>query len=237
MSKNGLVLFQTPDVVVIATGFASGSANSKPAAMIQIWLLNRHMNPVAARKVGADDTVCFDCPHRNGTCYVNLGQAPLAIWKCWDRGGYKHWDGDTSIFEGRKVRFGAYGDPVILSTDMIEEIANASSGWTGYTHQWRKHTAYKQWLMASVDSEAEAREAQADGWRTFRITPTPIWSRSTSKLAQKFKDEIVCPSSEEAGRKTTCDQCLLCNGSASKSTRNITIAAHGVGKKKLHATI
>ena len=110
---------------------------------------------------------------------------------------------------------------------MIEEIANASSGWTGYTHQWRKHTAYKQWLMASVDSEAEAREAQADGWRTFRITPT----------SQKFKNEIVCPSSEEAGRKTTCDQCLLCNGSASKSTRNITIAAHGVGKKKLNATI
>ena len=213
MSKNGLVLFQTPDVVVIATGFASGSANSKTADMIQIWLLNRHMNPVAARKVGADDTVCFDCPHRNGTCYVNLG--------------YKHWAGDTSIFEGRKVRFGAYGDPVILSTDMIEEIANASSGWTGYTHQWRKHTAYKQWLMASVDSEAEAREAQADGWRTFRITPT----------SQKFKNEIVCPSSEEAGRKTTCDQCLLCNGSASKSTRNITIAAHGVGKKKLNATI
>ena len=74
MSKNGLVLFQTPDVVVIATGFASGSANSKTADMIQIWLLNRHMNPVAARKVGADDTVCFDCPHRNGTCYVNLGR-------------------------------------------------------------------------------------------------------------------------------------------------------------------
>ena len=227
MSKNGLVLFQTPDVVVIATGFASGSANSKTADMIQIWLLNRHMNPVAARRVGADDTVCFDCPHRNGTCYVNLGQAPLAIWKCWDRGGYKHWDGDTSIFEGRKVRFGAYGDPVILPIEMMREIADASSGWTGYTHQWRKFPARKQWLMASADTEQEAKQAQADGWRTFRITPT----------SQKFKDEIVCPSSEEAGRKTTCDQCLLCNGSASKSTRNITIAAHGVGKKKLNATI
>ena len=47
------------------------------------------------------------------------------VWRCWKRGGYAQWDGDTSIFEGRTVRFGAYGEPVLMPYHMMKRIADA----------------------------------------------------------------------------------------------------------------
>jgi len=222
-NPNGIVLFETKDVVCIATGFKAGSANDKTGGMIQVWFLYKHVNPVEAHRRGFDKSVCFNCKHRNGTCYVNLGQAPLSVWRCWKRGGYAQWDGDTSIFEGRTVRFGAYGEPVLMPYHMMKRIADAADGWTGYTHQWKRYAARSRWLMASVDSWSEYNEAKDRGWRTFRVTQTP------SPMA----GEITCPSSAEAGNKVTCERCLLCDG-MNTSAKSIAIAVHGSGKGKLN---
>jgi hypothetical protein len=42
--------------------------------------------------------------------------------------------------------------------------------------------------------------------------------------------EILCPASEEAGRRTTCVDCKLCSGNTIKA-KNIFIPSHGGGKK------
>ena len=222
-NPNGLVLFETADVVCIATGCKASSANAKTGGMIQVWFLYKHCNPVEAQRRGLDKSVCFNCKHRNGTCYVNLGQAPLAVWNCWNRGGYAQWDGDTSIFEGRIVRFGAYGEPVLMPYHMMKRIADAAAGWTGYTHLWKRYMARRRWRMASVDCPTEAAQARQRGWRTFRVTQTP----------SPMVNEITCPSSAEAGNKVTCERCLLCAGT-SKPTKDIAIAVHGSGKNNFN---
>ena len=77
--------------------------------------------------------------------------------------------------------------------------------------------------MASVDSEDEAAEAQAMGWRTFRCR---------SEDEPVMSGEIMCPASDEAGKKTTCDTCLLCAGRYSEKKNkiaNISIIVHGRG--------
>lgn len=63
------------------------------------------------------------------------------------------------------------------------------------------------------------------GWRTFRVKPT----NSPDVLAQ----EIVCPASEEAGKRTVCASCLLCNGNKQDGRKDISILAHGVQKLKV----
>ena len=75
--------------------------------------------------------------------------------------------------------------------------------------------------MASVDNLAERLEAEQAGWRTFRVL------RSEEEL---LPGEIRCPASAEAGRLTTCDRCLLCDGTSHKHGHNansIAITVHG----------
>ena len=74
--------------------------------------------------------------------------------------------------------------------------------------------------MASVDTIEEREEAKKAGWRTFRV-------------AEKFTGEdivlpgeILCPASEEAGKRTTCDKCGLCAG-LSRKAKDIMIPVHG----------
>ena len=39
MKHNGYILFETPAIVAIATGFARKSENAKTGPMVQIWFL------------------------------------------------------------------------------------------------------------------------------------------------------------------------------------------------------
>ena len=54
--------------------------------MIQTWILRSDVNPVEAVNNGDDYSICGDCPHRKNdkgerSCYVNVGQAPNAVFK------------------------------------------------------------------------------------------------------------------------------------------------------------
>ena len=73
--------------------------------------------------------------------------------------------------------------------------------------------------MASVDTLQEDTSAKAKGWRTFYVTdpdqPLPM-----------IEGSILCPASEEAGKRTTCERCGLCEG-AGKSAKSVFIPGHG----------
>lgn len=217
---NGFVIHEDSSRVIIATGFSTRSDNRKTGDMIQIWILVKAVDPVEAIKQGLDRLICGSCVHRgDGTgsgrsCYVNVGQAPLGIWRAWKAGNYPPLR-SLEAFTGRKVRFGAYGDPTHLPLPLALAIAGVSSGWTGYTHQWRKPSlqGWRSILMASVDSIAELVIARSMGWSTFRVG------------SEASVGESLC-ASERVG--TPCADCLLCAG-ARGGTQSIHIPAHGTG--------
>lgn len=222
--SNGFVLHEDTQRVIIATGFSKASDNRKTGDMIQIWILCKAEDPVEAIKTGLDRIICGNCRHRghevNGrfgverTCYVNVGQAPPGIWRAWKAGNYPPLR-SLEGFTGRKVRFGAYGDPTWIPLPLALAIAGVSSGWTGYTHQWRKPSlqGWKSLLMASVDSIAELVIARSLGWSTFRVG------------SEASVGESLC-ASEAIG--TPCSVCLLCAG-ARNGLESVHIPPHGKG--------
>ena len=224
--SNGYVIHEDSQRVIISTGFNKPSDNRKTGDMIQIWILCKAEDPVTAIRTGLDRIICGNCRHRgheeNGrfgverTCYVNEGQAPLGIWKAWKAGKYPTLQ-FMDCFAGRKVRFGAYGDPTHIPLSLALAIAGVASGHTGYTHQWRKPSlqGWKQLLMASVDTTAELVIARSMGWSTFRVTPD----------TDHHTVETLC-ASDRSG--TPCADCLACAG-ARGGIQAIHIPVHGKG--------
>jgi hypothetical protein len=230
MKPSGYVLYEDARVAVIAT---TDSRNIKTGDMVQVWILSRSVNPVEAVKTGADADVCLDCPsrgtgHGDRKCYVTVFQAPLSIWRAYQRGRYPFLEMTeyASVFAGRKIRFGAYGEPVLIPLAIVAEMVRVSAGWTGYTHQWANpgYQEYKQYFMASVDSLAEYVRAKFAGWHTFRV-------RTPDSYVQPL--EIVCPAANESGHRTTCSDCRLCSGTyAADQRKDIVILAHGANASK-----
>jgi hypothetical protein len=223
---NGFILHEDQSRVIIATGFETPSDNRKTGDMVQVWILVRSCDPVQAIREGLDRLICGSCRHRgNGdgsgrSCYVNVGQAPLGIWRAWRSGSYLPIP-SVSVFSGRRVRFGAYGDPTWIPLSLALAIAGASSGHTGYTHQWRKPSLqpWRQILMASVDTTAELLIARSMGWSTFRVSPD----------LDHHTMETLC-ALDRSG--TPCIDCQLCAGSGlrSPSVRSVWIPVHGKGR-------
>lgn len=222
---NGYVIYEGKsqlngdNIIAIVT---LNSNNIKTGNMASMWIMNADTPPTKASKAGKDASVCGDCKHRavnNGACYVVLHQGPLSVYKAYKRGNYPKVT-DMSIFEGMKMRFGAYGDPSALPIDILVKIKAAVKNNTSYTHQWKKgDNLLKQFSMASVDSIEEQKEAVSQGWRTFRVT---------DNLSDKLDNEIVCPNTTRA---IQCVDCGLCSGK-SVGAKNILIEVHGAKKKK-----
>lgn len=235
-TPNGVILYRGPSaldgapIVVIATGIAKASANAKTGAMIQTYILRDDMNPIEAVKTGADASICGDCVHRgDGTgagrsCYVTLIHGPSAVYRGLRNGAYDTATPDVAaaLFAGRKVRLGTYGDPAAAPLALWQDVLHSADGWTGYTHQWKTlPAAWARLVMASADTALEMLLAQARGFRTFRVA-------TTAGQAVKGR-EVVCPASEEAGKKTECFACGACAGLSSRAKVSIVIAAHGSG--------
>ena len=212
----------SPFVVVLTTK----SGNRKTGDMCQVWILREDQDPVAAIASGADFTVCGDCPHRkqadgSRSCYVNVGQAPLSVWRTYKRGGYV--DSPSAellarVLRGRRIRWGAYGDPSIISPEVVALCNEHADGWTGYTHQWRQ--PFAQWcrgtFQASCDGFTDYLAASDAGWRTFAVVP---------KNGAAFSGK-QCPATV-AGSEATCRTCSLCDGAKA----DIWVEAHGAGAK------
>lgn len=229
---SGASLLDGAPIVVIATGLASGSTNSKTGPMVQTYILRQDVAPTEAVRTGVDGSICGDCPHRGRTvtlgdavrnvgrtCYVNVGQGPQAVWRTWERGGYPDQRGQLELVgAARVVRLGTYGDPAAVPAWVWGALVSKAVAHTGYTHQWRKSQALRSLCMASADSPEDAAEAQAAGWRTFRV--------ALPCHPEKLPGEVTCPASAEAGRKLVCADCRACGGADGRKG-SIVIQAHG----------
>jgi len=216
----GMVLHETDDIVAIAT---KDSNNEKTDNMVQVWILLRNMSPTEGIKSGEDKKICFDCRHREeGTCYVNAGQAPQQVWKSYKRGLYPDLDYVVlnKMIKGREIRFGAYGEPILIPINLVKFMVEGSKGYTGYSHQWHRleYQGYKDFYMASAEDTSDVMQAYMMGWRTFRVAP--------SDDTYLLDSEVTCPNLTHGVK---CKTCLLCDGAGTH--KSIVVPVHGtVGK-------
>lgn len=231
--SNGVEVWRGPspaggEIVAIATGFVTPTANQKTGPMIQLWILDQHTPPHDTVREGEDTSTCGRCPHAGsawGTCYVRTFDAPLQVWRRWKKGGYPTlpWADMLGLFRDRglPVRLGAYGDPAMLPYWLCRDLAKAAGGWTGYTHQHKEpwfDSRFRDLLMLSTEDKTDAGPG-----RTFRIL---------AELTDIQPNEVLCPATDEGRHKATCATCLLCQG-ASKRAKNVALLAHGKAKTKL----
>ena len=163
-------------------------------------------------RAGSDVDSCGACPHRsktsggNGSCYTaNGSHVGVSI----DR-----WVADAHdlpviplaslrrLLRRQTLRSAVYGDAGALPEKFVSELVECFSDTLGYTHAWRTRPDLMRSHVASVDSEDEAREAWAMGWRTFRVADPG------SEVVRGH--EFSCPASAERGKRLTCDECMAC---------------------------
>jgi hypothetical protein len=233
---SGHIVYEGPSaldgapIVVILTAI-NGSMNRKTGHMVQSYILRADIDPVKAAQAGHDASICGQCEHRpalakktgRAPCYVNIGQGPLQVFKAYRRGSYHRTDPATAaaLITARKLRIGSYGDPAAAPLELWQTLTRHTRGHTGYTHQWQRrdfdHSQWRALVMASADTIDQAALANLYGLRAFRVSVGP----------NKQPGEAICPASAEAGRRTTCAECMLCNGST--DARDIVIEDHARG--------
>ena len=231
-SPTGYTLFEGASeldgapIVVIAI---VESSNRKTGNMVQTYILRSDIAPTDALATGDDESVCGQCtarPFLGGHCYVNVGQGPLSVWRAYKRGNYPRNPDDAKLrSSGRMVRLGTYGDPMAAPASVWLDLLSHSQGHTGYSHQWLnpdvsdvQRELVMRLCMASADSEWEGEMSRALGFRSFRVR-TSAQSVSTG--------EFICPASDEAGKRRTCETCGACNGQRANNAASPVIIAHG----------
>ena len=244
-------------IVVIAV---RSSRNRKTGDMVHTYILLRDVDPREANKFGLDEAICGFCPHKgkafdrndpagvlrklaeDRTCYVNIAQGVLIVWKHFVKGGYSyakdctissfvrrvtHWfrkvcgmpcTTTEELGADAMVRLGTYGDPAMVPAHVWERLLRRSKGRTGYSHQADNANAdfRPDLTMVSVETELQAWQHWAKGHRTFRML-----AEGEQPVAGQ---EIMCPSP-----KVKCTDCGLCTGMR-PGAKSIAIAAHGPGK-------
>ena len=235
---SGYVIYRGPSlingepIVVVAI---TKSTNSKTGDMVQTYILaDTGLSPVESAKLLLDAAVCGDCKHRrglDGSCYVNLGQGPRAVYDGVLRGIYLNDPAAAAkAAAGRMVRLGTYGDPSAAPVDVWAALVADAEGWTGYTHQWRNALgmAVRDYCMASADTPAERDLARSLGFRTFRVRTTDQPTMS---------GEFQCPAAAESGKRKTCADCGACNGGVASRKADPVIVVHGSLAKRFAATV
>lgn len=231
-----------PIVVV----YLPGSTNAKTGDMAQTYILaDNGLTPMENSRTGNDYSICGNCKHRgtptpdrtngvaaNRSCYVTLHHGPLQVHKGIQRGIYKSAEtrqARQTLGSGADIRLGTYGDPAAVPSHIWRDLLSKANSHTGYTHQTETlEGANMSRYMLSADTLEQAKQAHLEGKRTFRVIPVADWQ--ANKKGALLGSEILCPASEEAGKRITCQQCKLCKGQTIKA-KSIATVAHGIGKK------
>lgn len=110
-------------IMMVVTGLVKASSNDKTGDMLQTWIMLKDIPPHEAVKTGQDHAVCGDCLLRpsnrearleaglNRPCYVKAYQAPLSVWKAHKDKPVTSVEEARALCQGKKLRFGSYGDP------------------------------------------------------------------------------------------------------------------------------
>lgn len=212
--------------VVIAT---LESKNEKTGNVVTVWIVRDDVSPTEAKVRGEVHATCLDCIlGMVGGCYVVVQNAPRQIWEAYKGGRYAEYDPaeHDKVIEGRIVRWGGYGEPVLIDIEIVRRWSlTLAGGWMGYTQQWRhrQYQAYRSYFMASVHSVPQAEAAQALGWRTFRDC-------ATLESEPVMRGEFLCPASYEAGQRMQCIDCQACDGAdrpvGAKQRANVVTQRH-----------
>ena len=220
-------LFYRKDGIVF--NFQFQTTNQKTGDLIQNFMLPEAWIETQGKVRDMDDNaICGDCEHGHtngkGDCYVTKANSLRGLQSKLSSLRRKGLDSIPELspeleadlleaIEGRGIRFGSYGEPVLLGEELVDKISKRAKFWTGYTHQWHKNAWAKGYFMASVESTLVDKAAKNMGWRTFFVGDS-IGS-----------ENVTCPASKEAGNKATCEQCKLCMGTTSKA-KSIKILKH-----------
>ena len=245
----GYVIYSGPSLIdgqpIIAVALPAKSRNTKTGGMLQTYIIRADIDPRDASKSGADFSICGSCPHRGipsndpsrkqaerRSCYVLLGQGPRMVYQGYVAGQYVAVEGHAAIADigrGRRVRLGTYGDPAAVPSYVWESLISAADGHTAYSHQSGMSGAdvRPDMFMMSADTLETARTYWAEGKRTFRVI---------SDVSEVQQTEVICPASEEGGRRTQCERCGLCAGSVI-AAKSIAIVAHGAGRSHAAANV
>ena len=221
------VLFEGPSaindepIVAILTGVDRPSQNMKTGNQCQLWVFHANIHPTEAVRTEADAAICGSCPLRAKICYVTLHHGPNNIWRSWKENPKKFTTGfpPAAQTKRRSIRLTAYGDPGALPMEILDQCVQRFRDHTGYTHLWKERPQLQKYVMASVESPELATEAQALGFRTFRIK---------NAGEPRLKGEALCPF-EATGLQ--CTDCRACNGKTGPFSSNIAVTIHGMGGK------
>ena len=230
---NKAILYEGPSlidgqpIVAIAT---YSDKNTKTGLMVQTYILCQNIDPRDANKTGQDFSICGKCPLKGiptmdpkrklaekRKCYVRIAQGSLIVWKAYQKGSYPKTNDISELGRGRMVRLGTYGDPAAVPSYVWHQLLEEAIGHTAYSHQNDIIPIDKKIFMGSADSLEHAKKFWNDNIRTFRVI---------QNLDEIQDNEILCPASKEAGRKSTCAKCKLCSGTSSNSKKSIAIVQH-----------
>jgi hypothetical protein len=240
----GRSLFDRAPIAVVVSNIGNVySKNPKCGKyMAQATILRTDMHPQDAVLTGKDFSICGDCKHRGRcatnsrgvvvstrSCYVLL-QPIISVYHAVKNGSYTRMAPRAISEQIRRrallrgappaLRIGTYGDPAAVPTSVWKDLASEVTVVVGYTHQWRRcDQALRSLMMASADTQDEAREAQLIGWRTFRILTPGQKPASTETLCRNVRTG------------TACQVCGLCRGTSLRA-KHVAMPLHG--SKRVH---
>ena len=217
---------------------AKVSQNSKIGIGYIIQTYHYSIDQVTQGDITLDKNNCLDCPFsfnqndgKSGGCYTHKGMQFMGIKSMLKRLNknyesiceFNQTEFDAFVESVKNqypvdlVRFGAYGEPVLLGEKITSVLSDLGKKQTGYTHQYRNQgfNWSKDYFMASTHNLAEMLTATRLGFRNF-----------TSIDKDQTVEGVNCPASKESGLNLSCVKCGLCNGKKTNIQKDIFILKH-----------
>ena len=186
-----------------------------------------------------DAKSCLDCPlsynqnnGKSGGCYTHNGKQRMGLLsmmrslrnKLNTIHEYNSVDFNKFINDVKRqhpidlVRFGTYGEPILLPLNVVSTLSSLSDRTTGYTHQWNKaeYKEYNRFFMASTHTDEDLAESSKLGFRSFFV----------AEKDYKPTNAVNCPASKESTLNLSCIKCGLCNGTKKGNKKNVYIHKH-----------